>query len=71
MPRNLRKRGDIWWFRITKNGAAHEGSLQTANLSLAKERLERIRQELTATRFGDSRPAPDRAQMFDAVKPVE
>ena len=53
MPRNLRKRGEVWWFRITKNGAAHEGSLQTANLGLAKERLERIRQELTATRFGE------------------
>lgn len=53
MPKNLRKRGEVWWFRITKNGQSHEGSLETSNLGLAKERLERIRQELTASRFGE------------------
>lgn len=53
MPRNLRKRGNVWWFRITKNGVDHEGSLETGNLGLAKERLERKRQELTASRFGE------------------
>lgn len=53
MPRNLRKRGPVWWYRITKNGIAHEGSLETTNLRLAQERLESIRRELTATRFGE------------------
>lgn len=53
MPKNLRKRGSIWWYRITKNGVPHEGSLETSNLGLAKERLERVRQELTASRFGE------------------
>lgn len=53
MPRNLRKRGNVWWFRITKGGVDYEGSLETGNLGLAKERLERERQKLTASRFGE------------------
>lgn len=53
MPRNIRKRGKVWWYRITKDGVAHEGSLATDNLRLAQERLQRVRQELTATRFGE------------------
>ena len=53
MPRNLKKRGRTWWYRITKDGQAHEGSLQTEHLGLAKERLERVKQELTASRFGE------------------
>jgi len=53
VPKNLRKRGTVWWFRITKNGITHEGSLETANLGLAKERLERERQRLTASKFGE------------------
>lgn len=53
MPKNLRKRGSLWWYRITKNGVPYEGSLETSNLGLAKERLERVRQELTASRFGE------------------
>jgi integrase/recombinase XerD len=53
MPRNLKKRGRVWWYRITKDGQAHEGSLQTEHLGLAKERLERVRRELTASRFGE------------------
>lgn len=53
MPKNLRRRGGVWWYRIIKNGRAHEGSLQTANLGVAKERLEGVRRELTATRFGE------------------
>lgn len=31
----------------------HEGSLGTDNLRLAQERLQRVRQELTATKFGE------------------
>lgn len=53
MPKNLRKRGSLWWYRITKNGVPHEGSLGTDNLRLAQERLQRVRQELTATKFGE------------------
>jgi integrase/recombinase XerD len=53
MPRNLRRRGTIWWYRITKAGTAHEGSLETDSLSLAKDRLERVKRELTATKFGE------------------
>jgi integrase/recombinase XerD len=53
MPKNLRKRGDVWWYRITKAGQTFEGSLQTGNLGVAKERLESVRRELTATRFGE------------------
>ena len=53
MPKNLRKRGTVWWFRITKDGNTYEGSLETTSLGLAKERLERKRQELTASKFGE------------------
>jgi len=53
MPRNLRKRGRVWWFRITHKGHTHEGSLETEQLGIAKERLEAIRRELTASRFGE------------------
>lgn len=53
LPKNLRKRGGVWWYRITKNGTAHEGPLQTGNLGLAKERLETVRKNLTASKFGE------------------
>jgi integrase len=53
MPKNLRRRGGVWWYRIIKAGQTFEGSLQTGNLGVAKERLEGIRRELTATRFGE------------------
>jgi integrase len=53
MPRNLKKRGRIWWFRITKNGRPVEGSLETDSLGVAKERLEAKRRELTASKFGE------------------
>lgn len=53
MPRNLRKRGQVWWYRITKSGQTHEGSLQTEQLGIAKERLDRVKRELTASRFGE------------------
>lgn len=52
-PRNLRRRGGVWWYRITKNGATFEGSLQTTDVGVAKERLKGIRRELTATRYGE------------------
>lgn len=53
MPKNLRRRGSVWWYRITKAGQPFEGSLQTGNLGVAKERLEAVRRELTATRYGE------------------
>lgn len=53
MPKNLRKRGGVWWSRIVKNGTPHEQSLQTGNLGLAKERLETVRKNLTASQFGE------------------
>ncbi len=68
MPRNLRKRGEVWWYRITKNGIPHEGSLQTGQLKLAQDRLESIKRELTATRFGEKprRTFDDAARRFKA-----
>ncbi len=53
MPRNLRKRGSVWWYCITKAGTTHEGSLETDSLAIAKDRLERIKRELTASKFGE------------------
>lgn len=53
MPKNIRKRGGVYWYRITKNGITHEGSLETGNPRVAQERLESIRRELTASRFGE------------------
>jgi integrase len=53
MPRNLKKRGRIWWYRINKDGVPYEGSLQTDQLGVAKERLETKRRELTASNFGE------------------
>lgn len=53
MPKNIRKRGTVYWYRFTKDGRTIEGSLDTNNLGLAKERLEKRRQELTATKWGE------------------
>lgn len=53
LPKNIRKRGSIYWYRITKNGTPFEGSLETNNLGIAKERLESVRRELTASKFGE------------------
>jgi integrase len=53
MPRNIRRRGQVYWFRITKEGRTHEGSLQTDSLTVAKDRFESVRRELTASRFGE------------------
>lgn len=53
MPKNIRKRGNVYWYRITKDGIPFEGSLETGNLGLAKERLERKRVELTQSKWGE------------------
>jgi integrase len=66
MPKNLRRRGGVWWYRITKAGQTFEASLQTGNLGVAKERLEGVRRELTATRYGEKprRTFDDAARRF-------
>lgn len=76
MPRNLKKRGRIWWFKITKAGKDHEGSLHTENLGTAKERLAVARERLTNTDWGKKpRRTFDEAavefgkQHFDNLKP--
>lgn len=53
MPKNLRKRGRIWWYKVRKRGKDYEGSLETENLGVAQERLKRILEELKASRWGE------------------
>lgn len=52
MPKNLRKRGRVWWFRFNARGHTHEGSLDTESLAVARERLEGIRRRLSDPKFG-------------------
>jgi integrase/recombinase XerD len=51
-PKNLRRRGNVWWYRITHNGQTFEGSLDTEHLATAKEHVARKREELIATKWG-------------------
>jgi integrase/recombinase XerD len=44
--RNLKKRGNIWWFVKQKNNQTIEQSLATADLGVAKARRDRIAQDL-------------------------
>ena len=53
MPKNLRRRGKTWWYRIRHEGKDFEGSLETSDLGQAKVRLDRIREELNATAWGE------------------
>lgn len=53
MPKNLRRRGKTWWYRIRHEGKDFEGSLETSDLGQAKIRLDRIREELNATAWGE------------------
>lgn len=43
MPKNLYKRGGVWWARITVAGAEYRESLRTDNRDEAKEKLEEFR----------------------------
>lgn len=61
MPKNLRKRGRIWWYRLRKNGQDQEGSLDTESLTVARERLEEVRRRLTDRTFGLERHSFDAA----------
>jgi integrase len=74
--RNLRKRGRIYWYRIRRAGKTHEGSLQTENKGLARERLAEKLRELKAAGWGDApkrtfKQAAERfaAEHFKAIKP--
>lgn len=65
--RGLRRRGTVWWYRITKAGQTFEGSLQTHERRIAVERLEAIRREITGDRFGERhRTFDDAARRFVA-----
>lgn len=65
-PKNLKKRGRIWWYRITHKGQTFEGSLETDNLTEARERLEYRRRELIETNWGKKpkRTFNDAAERF-------
>lgn len=53
MPKNLRRRGKIWWYRISHNKEDYEGSLETEDLGQAKDRLEGVKKDLVATNWGE------------------
>lgn len=49
---NVRWRGSVAWARIKKGGQVFEQSLETENPAVARERVEKLRKELEATRWG-------------------
>lgn len=53
MPKNLRRRGKMWWYRIRHNKKDYEGPLETDDLGQAKDRLERVKKDLTASEWGE------------------
>jgi integrase len=53
MPKNLRKRGRVYWYRVQRQGRTFEGPLDTENLGVAQERLRRKLDELKATKWGE------------------
>lgn len=61
MPKNLRKRGRVWWYRIHHKGQDLEGTLKTDSLTIARERFEAIRRKLTDRPFGLERHTFDEA----------
>jgi integrase/recombinase XerD len=55
---NLKKRGEVWWFRKQVAGTEVEQSLETGDLGLAKDRRDSLLQELKDQgpgRFRDNR----------------
>jgi integrase len=56
MPKNLKKRGRIWWYKIRYAGRDFEGSLETEHTSVAKERFAKTREQLISQRWGESSP---------------
>ena len=61
MPKNLRKRGRVWWYRLQIKGQTVEGTLETDSLAIARERLEAVRRRLTDRHFGLERHTFDEA----------
>lgn len=61
MPKNLRKRGRVWWYRLQVKGQTVEGTLETDSLTIARERLEAVRRRLTDRHFGLERHTFDEA----------
>lgn len=74
--RNIRKRGRLFWYRIRRNGKTHEGSLETDNKALARERVAKKLAELKGRRWGEKplRTFSEAAKRFEeehfkALKP--
>lgn len=61
MPKNLRKRGRVWWYRLQIKGQTLEGTLETESLTDARQRLEAVRRRLTDRHFGLERHTFDEA----------
>lgn len=53
MPKNLRKRNKTWFYRFKHGGKCYTGSLRTDDLTIAKERFERIQQQLIQSDYGE------------------
>ncbi len=66
MPRNLYRVGSIWYYRGEKNGQTIRRSLETDVLSVAQERAEKIRREITGPKWGErpTRTFDDAARRF-------
>ncbi len=55
-PKNLKLRGNVWWFRKTIAGQPHEESLQTGNLSVAKERRDDFIERVATEHYPSLKP---------------
>jgi integrase len=57
MPRNLYRRGDIWWARLAVDGREIRRSLRTSNRAEAEKRLAELKRQAEHTKFwGHERP---------------
>lgn len=58
-PKNLIKRGNVWWFRKRINGRRYQESLQTESITTAKDRRDQLlltlREKGAATRWHEHR----------------
>lgn len=52
-PRNLRLRGETWWWRFERHDQEYSGSCDTGDVGLAKERRDRKLAELKASNWGE------------------
>lgn len=53
MPKNLRKRNQTWFYKFKHAGKYYTGTLSTNDVAIAKERFERIKQQLIQSDFGE------------------